>query len=52
VTLGTVRALAESGPDFISVGRLTHSAPAIDLGLDLRAGRRSTLPPRRRVAAR
>lgn len=37
VTLETVRALAEAGPDFISIGRLTHSAPAIDLGLDLRA---------------
>jgi nicotinate-nucleotide pyrophosphorylase (carboxylating) len=36
VTLDGVRALAESGPDFISIGRLTHSAPAIDLGLDLR----------------
>lgn len=37
VSLDTVRELAEAGPDFISVGRLTHSAPAIDLGLDLRA---------------
>jgi nicotinate-nucleotide pyrophosphorylase (carboxylating) len=47
VTLDTVRALAEAGPDFISVGRLTHSAPAIDLGLDLRARRATT---RRRAA--
>jgi len=39
VTLDGVRALAEAGPDFISVGRLTHSAPAVDLGLDLRAAR-------------
>jgi nicotinate-nucleotide pyrophosphorylase (carboxylating) len=38
ITLESVRAFAESGPDFISVGRLTHSAPAIDLGLDVRGG--------------
>ncbi|MEW6273285.1 MAG: carboxylating nicotinate-nucleotide diphosphorylase [Thermodesulfobacteriota bacterium] len=37
VQLDTVRAYAESGADFISVGRLTHSAPAIDLGLDVRS---------------
>ncbi len=30
-----VRALARLGPDRISIGRLTHSAPALDLGLDL-----------------
>jgi nicotinate-nucleotide pyrophosphorylase (carboxylating) len=34
VTLETVRAIAESGVDFISVGALTHSAPALDIGLD------------------
>lgn len=34
VTLGTVRALAETGVDFISVGRITQSAPAVDIGLD------------------
>ena len=48
VSLETVRAIAEAGPDFISVGRLTHSAPAIDLGLDVRA--RSTASPRARRA--
>ena len=32
----TVRAIAEAGVDFISVGALTHSAPALDLGLDIR----------------
>jgi nicotinate-nucleotide pyrophosphorylase (carboxylating) len=31
VSLDTVRALAETGVDFISVGALTHSAPALDL---------------------
>lgn len=35
VTLRTVRAIAESGVDAISVGALTHSAPALDIGLDL-----------------
>ena len=34
VNLTTVRAIAETGVDFISVGALTHSAPAVDLGLD------------------
>jgi nicotinate-nucleotide pyrophosphorylase (carboxylating) len=34
VNLSTVRGLAETGVDFISVGALTHSAPAVDLGLD------------------
>jgi nicotinate-nucleotide pyrophosphorylase (carboxylating) len=31
----TVRAIAVSGVDMISVGSLTHSAPALDLGLDI-----------------
>jgi nicotinate-nucleotide pyrophosphorylase (carboxylating) len=35
VTLETVRAIAETGVDFISVGALTHSAPALDLSLTL-----------------
>ncbi len=35
VTLATVGAYAATGPDRISVGALTHSAPALDLGLDL-----------------
>lgn len=34
VSLTTVRAIAETGVDWISVGALTHSAPAMDLGLD------------------
>jgi nicotinate-nucleotide pyrophosphorylase (carboxylating) len=33
VTLETVRAIAEAGVDFVSVGALTHSAPALDLSL-------------------
>ena len=34
VRLETVRAIAETGVDFISVGALTHSARAVDIGLD------------------
>jgi nicotinate-nucleotide pyrophosphorylase (carboxylating) len=35
VTLESVQAIAETGVDVISVGALTHSAPALDLGLDV-----------------
>ena len=31
ITLETVRAYAESGADFISIGAITHSAPAVDI---------------------
>lgn len=34
VNLETVRAIAASGVDFISIGALTHSARAVDIGLD------------------
>lgn len=34
VNLDTVRAIAETGVDLISVGALTHSAPVLDIGLD------------------
>jgi nicotinate-nucleotide pyrophosphorylase (carboxylating) len=35
IDLGSVRGVALCGPDFISVGCLTHSAPALDISLDL-----------------
>jgi len=35
VTLATVRAIAETGVDFISVGALTHSAPSVDVSLEV-----------------
>jgi nicotinate-nucleotide pyrophosphorylase (carboxylating) len=35
ITLATLRAVAESGVDFISTGALTHSARALDIGLDI-----------------
>lgn len=38
VNLSTVKAIAETGVDIISSGALTHSAPALDLGLDIRIG--------------
>ncbi|MEO8455492.1 MAG: carboxylating nicotinate-nucleotide diphosphorylase [Sphingomicrobium sp.] len=34
VNLETIRAIAETGVDYISVGRITQSAPAVDVGLD------------------
>ena len=39
VDLDTVRAIAETGVDLISVGALTHSAPVLDIGLDFDARR-------------
>jgi nicotinate-nucleotide pyrophosphorylase (carboxylating) len=39
VTLETVRAIAETGVDFISLGRITQSAPAVDIGLDYSTAR-------------
>ncbi len=36
VNLETVRDIAKTGVDFISVGALTHSAPALDVGLDFK----------------
>ena len=34
VNLDTIRAIAETGVNYISVGRITQSAPAVDVGLD------------------
>jgi nicotinate-nucleotide pyrophosphorylase (carboxylating) len=36
VRLDTIRGIAETGVNFVSVGRLTQSAPAADIGLDFR----------------
>ena len=36
LTLDTARAVAETGVDYLAVGALTHSAPVLDLGVDLR----------------
>ncbi len=54
VTLQSVRAIALTGVDLISVGAMTHSAPILDVGLDADGNReagendeRESLPPRR-----
>jgi len=39
VRLETIRAIAETGVDFISAGRITQSAPAVDIGLDFALSR-------------
>ena len=46
VMLGTIAEIAATGIDIISVGALTHSAPALDIGLDFEAGpiRRASRP--------
>lgn len=41
ITLDTVRAIADAGVDLISVGALTHSAPALDVALEFQAGQGS-----------
>ena len=38
VTIETIRAIAETGVDYISVGRIIQSAPAVDIGLDYTLG--------------
>jgi nicotinate-nucleotide pyrophosphorylase (carboxylating) len=38
VTLKNVKAIAKTGVDWISVGRLTHSAPALDISMDIKTG--------------
>ena len=35
ITLSSARAVAETGVDFISMGAITHSAPALDLNLEV-----------------
>jgi nicotinate-nucleotide pyrophosphorylase (carboxylating) len=35
VSLATVRGIAETGVDYISVGKITHSAPSVDIGADI-----------------
>ncbi len=42
ITLKNVREMAAAGADFISIGALTHSAPAVDIGMELEPLRRKT----------
>ncbi len=37
INLATLRLVAETGVDYISVGKLTHSAPSVDIGMDFSA---------------
>jgi nicotinate-nucleotide pyrophosphorylase (carboxylating) len=37
ITLDSVRSVAETGVDFISVGAVTHSARALDISLELQS---------------
>ena len=46
VTLESVGAMAATGVDLISVGALTHSAPVLDIGLDLAAPSQLPAPAR------
>ncbi|MGE5181273.1 MAG: carboxylating nicotinate-nucleotide diphosphorylase, partial [Acidobacteriota bacterium] len=39
ITLATIADYARAGADLISVGALTHSAPAVDIGLEVRTGK-------------
>ena len=39
ITFENAKAYADSGVDFIAIGALTHSAPALDIGLDFRKGK-------------
>jgi nicotinate-nucleotide pyrophosphorylase (carboxylating) len=36
ITLENAKAYAESGVDYLAIGALTHSAPVLDIGLDMR----------------
>jgi len=38
ITLGNALQYAQSGVDYLAVGALTHSAKALDIGLDLKMG--------------
>ncbi|MGB5055318.1 MAG: carboxylating nicotinate-nucleotide diphosphorylase [Nitrospirales bacterium] len=51
ITLDNVRGMAEAGPDFISIGALTHSAPSMDLSMDMAPFRTKTGPQKRKYRA-
>jgi nicotinate-nucleotide pyrophosphorylase (carboxylating) len=44
ITLGTVAAIAATGVNVISIGALTHSVVALDIGLDIEELRRAPAP--------
>ena len=42
LTLGNAAAVAATGVDFLAIGALTHSAPVLDIGVDLRPAMNAT----------
>jgi nicotinate-nucleotide pyrophosphorylase (carboxylating) len=51
MTLDNIRDMAEAGPDFISIGALTHSAPSMDLSMDIAPLRINARPQKRQHRA-
>jgi nicotinate-nucleotide pyrophosphorylase (carboxylating) len=51
MTLNNVREMAKAGPDFISIGALTHSAPSMDLSMEIHAFRANKRTPKRKSMA-
>lgn len=45
VAIGTVRAIAESGVDFISTSKITMAAPTLDIGLDIEIDKKNATRP-------
>jgi len=39
ITITNAKAYAATGVDYLAIGSLTHSAPALDIGLDFRKGK-------------
>jgi nicotinate-nucleotide pyrophosphorylase (carboxylating) len=51
MNLSNVRDMAEAGPDFISIGALTHSAPSKDLSMKIVALRTKKRPQKQKAKA-
>jgi nicotinate-nucleotide pyrophosphorylase (carboxylating) len=51
ITLNNVRDMAKAGPDFISIGALTHSAPSMDLSMEIIPLRANTPTHKRKSKA-
>jgi nicotinate-nucleotide pyrophosphorylase (carboxylating) len=51
ITLSNVRDMAKAGPDFISIGALTHSAPSMDLSMEIIPLRANTPTHKRKSKA-
>jgi nicotinate-nucleotide pyrophosphorylase (carboxylating) len=47
MSLNNIQAMAKAGPHFISVGALTHSAPSMDLSMEI-AGVAAKIRPHKR----